>query len=883
MMFPVSAYAQDTDEEEATAQSAPRETIVVTGSRIAGVAPVGATVTTLGRQEIEASGEVTLDRMIRELPQVLDLGFSENSRGQSGGNGNATYSNSINLRGLGPFSTLIISDGHRMTNNGRAIDPSVLPTLGVERVEVIADGASAIYGSDAVAGVVNLIPRRSLDGVEAFGRIGSSEDGDFWEWNAGVALGKVFDRGQIMVAYEHAYRSNLSGDDRDFFTSDQRPFGGPDYRVNTCAPGTLIYQGQTYALPANYDGSQMLTAGTENLCEALAGQDLFPEQEYDSVNSTGTFAISDMIEVFYDGYYSKRRFSRSPGAVTATFTVPESNAFFVAPDFYVPGSGGYQIAYNFGEIRDFDQYEGFQENWQITPGLRVNLPNDWIIEGRIGYGEATDRADNTDELDSRGPNSALAVALRSSDPSTALDPYSGGRTASSTVESIFGGFRTFPTDAELTTYQLGANGPLFDWAGGEVALAVGYEGQDFTQTRNPGTPTEETSNRKVDSFYAELLVPIFGPGNATPGFEELELTAAVRHDNYSDVGSTTNPKFGINWEPADGVRLRGSFGTSFRAPTFPEIFGNSSRLFIQAYTNPDPTGPSRVSGYTYGSGPNPDLQPETATTWTVGADFDVIPDLTFGFTYFDISYEDTISGLLSNLSVLALADEYAGTDVILFGQPALTRINELIAQGKPILQFPGTTDDCTANQNPDACIFVDGRSLNLGRSQMQGIDFNMRYFAELGPNDFLTFQANGTYLTAYEVAFTPGGDFEDLRNEIYQPLKFRARASVTWEHGPFTTRLQANHIGGYDNTLTTPVQDVDSYTPIDLSVTWDLVESLSLGMVDRAALTLEVRNLFDVDPPYVNVAPSANGGGGYDATVANPVGRQFAVSLRTSF
>src|SRR5690606_22129727 len=118
-----------------------------------------ATVTTLGREEIEASGQVTLDRIIQEVPQVLDLGFSENSRAQSGGNGNATWSNSINLRGLGPFSTLIISDGHRMTTNGRAINPSVLPTLGVERVEVIADGASAIYGSDAVAGVVNLIPR----------------------------------------------------------------------------------------------------------------------------------------------------------------------------------------------------------------------------------------------------------------------------------------------------------------------------------------------------------------------------------------------------------------------------------------------------------------------------------------------------------------------------------------------------------------------------------------------------------------------------------------------------------------------------------------------------------------------------------------------------
>ena len=244
------AFAQQAQAQDEPADSKTQE-IIVTGSRIAGQVPVGSTVTTIGRDEIENSGQVTLDRMIKELPQVFDLGFSENSRAQSGGNGNATWSNSINLRGLGPFSTLIITDGHRMTTNGRAISPSVLPTLGVQRIEVIADGASAIYGSDAVAGVVNLIPRRNLDGVEAFSRFGSTGNGDFWEWNAGAAVGKVFDRGQVMIAYEHAFRSNLSGDDRAFYTSDQTAFGGPDYRTTQCAPGTLSYGGKTYALPAN--------------------------------------------------------------------------------------------------------------------------------------------------------------------------------------------------------------------------------------------------------------------------------------------------------------------------------------------------------------------------------------------------------------------------------------------------------------------------------------------------------------------------------------------------------------------------------------------------------------------------------------------------------
>src|SRR5690606_4504278 len=233
--------------------------IVVTGSRVRGAAPVGSTVISLGRDSIESSPAVTTDRLIKEIPQNFDLGVSENSRAQSGGSGNITYGNSVNLRGIGPYATLVLIDGHRVVNNSRSTDPSVIPTLGVERVEVVADGASAVYGSDAVAGVVNIVPRRSLDGVEAFVRGGVADRGGFHEWAAGAAVGKVFSRGQVMLAYEHVERSNLSGDDRDFFVSDQRPFGGNDYRTMRCSPGTIRADGITYAIPAG--GVTQDTAG----------------------------------------------------------------------------------------------------------------------------------------------------------------------------------------------------------------------------------------------------------------------------------------------------------------------------------------------------------------------------------------------------------------------------------------------------------------------------------------------------------------------------------------------------------------------------------------------------------------------------------------------
>ncbi len=448
----------------------------------------------------------------------------------------------------------------------------------------------------------------------------------------------------------------------------------------------------------------------------------------------------------------------------------------------------------------------------------------------MGFGKARDRADSTAGVD----RTALAAALASSDPGTAFDPYGLGRTTPTTLASIFSAEATFPTDAKLTTYQAGADGPLFSLPGGELKLAAGYERQDFTQTRNTGTPTEVTNNRKVDSVYAELYVPIFGAGNATPGFEDLTLTAAVRYDDYSDVGGTTNPKFGVNWTPVNGVKLRASYGTSFRAPTFPEIFGNSTNLYVQNYQNPN--GAGTVSGFTLGSGPNPDLQPETATTWTAGVDLEPLDGLTVNLTYFDIAYKNTISGLLSNLAVLTYADEYAGTGVILFGQDAYDRIIDVRDNGVggsgPVLvrPFPGTSTACIDVPNPASCVFVDGRSLNLGRSKMSGIDFNLRYRTYLGDMDTLTFGASGTYITSYQVAFTPGGDFNDLRNFIFNPLTFKARASAAWTHGPFTSRAQLTHIGGYKNDLVLPVEKVNSYTTVDLTFDWDMGESFDLGI-----------------------------------------------------
>jgi iron complex outermembrane receptor protein len=245
---PLAAFAEDPAPESEVADL---DEVIVTGSRIRGSEPVGSTVTAITRDDIDLAAPLTTSSLIQKLPQVFNLGVSENSRGQSGGSGNITYGTAINLRGLGPFSTLTLLDGHRAVPQGTtgfAVDPSIVPTLALERVEVVADGASAIYGSDAIAGVVNLIPRRTFEGVEVSLRGANADQYD--ERQIGAIGGFGWTSGHMMLALESSEHSNLNGTDREFFRGDLTARGGRDFRVTQCNPGNIVVAGVSHAIPA---------------------------------------------------------------------------------------------------------------------------------------------------------------------------------------------------------------------------------------------------------------------------------------------------------------------------------------------------------------------------------------------------------------------------------------------------------------------------------------------------------------------------------------------------------------------------------------------------------------------------------------------------------
>ncbi|HEU5134098.1 MAG TPA: TonB-dependent receptor [Steroidobacteraceae bacterium] len=865
---PLAALAQD----PVAAPAASLEEIIVTGSRIRGTRPVGSPITEVSRENIELEAPLSTSALIQKLPQVFNLGVSENSRGQSGGSGNITYGSAINLRGIGPFSTLTLLDGHRAVPQGTtgfAVDPSVIPTLALERVEVVADGASALYGSDAIAGVVNLIPRREFEGVEVSVRGAQGDEYD--ERQVGAIGGLNWESGRGMLAYEHSYHSNLNGIDRDYFRGDLTSRGGRDFRVAQCNPGNIVVAGVSHAIPATGitpATAGQLVPGTTNRCDNAQYQDLLPEQERDSVMATFNQELEDgSIELFGDAFWTRRTFHNQVGDQAAALTVRSVNPYFVRP----PGTTvtTETVNYSFGNQLPSNDTRGFSEAYQATLGARFLVVGSWELEALYSYGHDEERSTSQYGID----NAALNAALARTNPATALNPFSTQPNNEAALANLATQIFIAPGDTHFRGWELKLDGALGKLPGGDVRAAFGYEGQVLSSESGLITGTWAAPipaipprvYRDIESLYAEILIPFFSTENGRAGLRELTLDLAVRQDKYSDLddGTTVNPKYGINWAPIDSLKFRATYGESFRAPTFAQIYGNSSSLFVQNYSDPT-RGGAITQGITL-SGGNLELEPETAASYTLGFDFIPTPESRISLTYFHIDYEKQITSYLSDLTILNRESQFAGTGIIV-RNPDPAFVAALVAT-KPIrgvLPNPVT-------------LYVDGRTNNLGTTIAAGFDLAAEYNLDAGSAGEFSFGLMTTYFTTYDVAITPAADRIDQLNTIYNPLEFKARADVTWRRGGFTSALFVTHLGAYDNNLASPLQTVDSKTTFDLNLRYEFPGD---GFTDGLSVALDAVNLLDEDPPFVNIAQSPNGGGGFDPTLNNPVGRIIGLTLR---
>ncbi|MBM0171000.1 TonB-dependent receptor plug domain-containing protein [Altererythrobacter sp. C41] len=405
------------------------EPIVVTGTRIRGSGPVGSTVITVDREELDRSGRATLADFVRTIPQNFSGGPAEANVGTTA-RGNATsnigFGTGVNLRGLGPGSTLTLIDGTRPALGGASgafADLSLIPAAAIERIEILTDGASAIYGSDAVAGVVNIRLRNRFEGVEARLRAGTA-DGDLGTYQASQIVGRRWGGGHVVVAGEYYQRGRLPSHKRAYATEDLRPFGGPDLRSNYGNPGTIVAaNGAAFRIPAGQDGTDLtpdeLIPGGFNLGDARRHVDLLPRQETVSLYGSGEQNLGGGFSLFARALYAKRRFeARRRVLGISPLTITPSHPYYVDPI-----GTGENIRVYYDPVADFgpEGVKGTVRAFNAILGGRAELGR-WSLELSGGYGVQREgyEAVNLVHL------LRLARAVAATDPAWALNPFGDG-------------------------------------------------------------------------------------------------------------------------------------------------------------------------------------------------------------------------------------------------------------------------------------------------------------------------------------------------------------------------------------------------------------------------------------------------------------------------
>ncbi|MBL8266356.1 TonB-dependent receptor plug domain-containing protein [Steroidobacter sp.] len=849
----------------ASAQQAPPSTaeleeVLVTGTLIRGAPPTGSDLVTVSRDVIEASGVTTTAELLATVPQITSFNTTPV--------GTSDFSQPItapNLRGigLGSTATLVLVNGHRMVGAGilqTIPDPSAIPTSAIERVEIIADGASATYGSDAVGGVINLITRKDFDGFETTAQYGYGDGFDTMDFN--TVFGTAWETGSVMFAYEYTGRNNLQGRERDFIRSNLASAGGADSRSTVCSPANITYNN------VSYTGSP-LTPGLSR-CDNTQYTDYLSAEHRNSAYVSLTQGLGDNVEFFSELYYSQRKSNPINAQPGATFAIPITNPYFSAP-----AGGGFAlfevVQYSFA--REFGPtVENPQELTAggLVSGVRVSLPAQWQMELLGNYGVGTNETTDHSSLNSAALNAAAAGLTLD----TALDPFAG-RTNPAVLAAIRSGGTYNDADQELREVSLKFDGPLFSLPGGQVRMAVGaqyhyeeIEAKTFYLQPNNQRQLVAPSygDRTVRSAFAELSVPLVGSNNAFPGVKALQLSLSGRYDDYSDFGDTTNPKFGVNWTLVDGFSLRASSGKSFHAPSLADsnVSTVDSRLQIVPFFPFFPPGALPGPAVVIAGG-QPNLKPETADTWSVGFDFNPssLDNLNVSAALYNVDFEDVLGipfwtiGLFTNP---ALAQYYTY-------RPTASQLDALLNSG---IRIDGTLTPALRAAIIAGGEILDLRRRNLARQEVQGVDFNINYRWDTSAGIFFAGVAGQRELK-FDLTAAPGAATVDQTDR--GRVKWRARGTLNWIREQWSVGGFINYTGKYTNpNLLT--QEVDSFVTVDAHVTYT---PRTGGWLAGTQISLLADNVLDEEPPLYLSSP------GFDSANSSALGRVVSINLRKSW
>ncbi len=851
------------------------EEVTITGTHLRGEQPIGDHLISLGRDEIDSSGAATVPDFLRTLPQAFGGGPSEDTHFFS----EETHTNSgqgagINLRGLGARATLVLINGKRLAPSGSEAefaDIESIPLSAVERIDILPDSASALYGADAVGGVVNFVMRDNFTGAEALVRGGSGTGNTLREYRLAQTAGTRWDTGNAMLSLEFYRRDALPAAGRAYATSDLVPFGGGNFGSNLSNPGNIVIGSQSYAIPRGQNGTALtaadLVAGTQNLSDRYTDADLLPSQKRWSLYGSAKHALNDDFTVFGNALLSQRDARQRVGGYLASFPVPSSNPFYVNP---TGGAAPVAVQYDFLDDIGPSSADSLVTNLNITLGLDVALGTAWKVSLFGNYAQDKENQYTGNEVN----YPALLAALADPNPATAFNPFAdGSNTNPATLRSIATGSR-FYTNSKLKSVDVTADGPIATLPGGLVKLAVGtdYRNQVFTvlQPATPITAANQSDNsRNVMSAFGEITVPIFGQDNGGRGYRRLDFSVAGRYEHYSDFGQATTPKFGLVWSPGEAVAIRGTWGRSTRAPTLADL--DTSQNFIIPTVLADKSAAQGASKVLVESGKNAALTVERARSWTAGLDIDArkwAAGLTFSATYFNIDFRNRIESPLYGPDIL---NDPSFANLVI-RNPTTALINAVCSSGAYLLGGAGA---CT-QYSPTA--ILDLRIQNMERVSTQGIDFNASYDRAWAAGN-LKLSLDGTYLLRFTQTAGPDSPAQQLLDTQNNPINLKMHGTLAWQQRRWGAALGVNFQNHYRDVASEPHRAVSAYTTFDTQLRYELAP-FSTGVLLNTRLELNATNLFNQGPPFLN---NQVAGLGYDQENADPYGRLISIQVRKTW
>jgi iron complex outermembrane recepter protein len=719
----------------------PLEEIVVTGTYIRGVAPASPVII-ITSADIENSGATTAGEVLRELPESFAGGqqstIGVNGQGPFQNLANFNYSDSADLRGFGSDSTLVLINGHRVPVTGiqNSVDISAIPLPAIDRVEVVTDGASALYGSDAVGGVVNFILKKDYSGAESSAEFGIPTDGGGFSQRYGQLFGTTWEGGSALVSYQYRDQDGLYGSQRDWYI-------GPD----PMSLNPSIHQNSAF-----FDASQQVNSNLSVFAEAL----------YDRTTSFGVAAH-----------------------------------LFGSPDYLT--TVGY--------------------TYNATVGATLILAHDWKVDFT-----GTTGADRFDHFDT--------------------EP------AANFTENIV------PTN-RLSIGEARGEGPVISLPSGDVRAAVGAGYRSERLVSEETDPV--TAGRHIEYVFSEVTLPLIGAQTARTGAQELILTLAGRYEDYSDVGTHFSPQAGLSYEPIQPLRLRGTWNRSFHAPSLYEKYASYYALL---YPVEAPTGGSTVA--LIPAGGNSALQPETANSFTLGADYQPpeIRTLRMSATYFNIRYSNLITQPITNPTAVLGDPVYAA---LITPNPSPALQQSIISGANPFINITG------APYNPAlVSAIIDDRYVNISQQWARGVDIRVKFALDSGLGQF-TPLFNGSYLQLRQ-KLTDTSSEQTISGLVYYPPKYKIQGGLNWSRSSLGATAIFNYVPPEnDNLLATPGR-VGCWATLDLQGSYSIVRTQS--MFSGISFRLSLLNVLDKRPAYLAQDPL-----GYDATQASPLGRVVKVGL----